>query len=61
MQTQFSSLRSLLESGIPTLRNRVGGHGQGEKTITAEDHLARFALNMTGSNIIFLVEQSGIK
>jgi hypothetical protein len=61
LQTQFSSLRSLLESGVPTVRNRVGGHGQGQSKIDVDDHLVRYALNLTGSNIIFLVEQSGIK
>ena len=28
LQTQFSSVRGLLESGIPTVRNKKGGHGQ---------------------------------
>lgn len=27
--SQFSSIRSLLESGVPTVRNKNGGHGQG--------------------------------
>jgi hypothetical protein len=25
-QNQFTSLKSLLESGIPTIRNKLGGH-----------------------------------
>lgn len=61
MQTQITSLKSLLESGVPTIRNKVGGHGQGQQSITVDDYLTRYALNLTGSNIIFLVEQSGIK
>ena len=28
-QNQFTSLQNLLESGIPTIRNKLGGHGQG--------------------------------
>ncbi|MGD6736182.1 STM4504/CBY_0614 family protein [Photobacterium leiognathi subsp. mandapamensis] len=31
LQNQFSSVRTLLESGIPTVRNKEGGHGQGQK------------------------------
>lgn len=29
LQNQFSSVRTLLESGTPTVRNKEGGHGQG--------------------------------
>ena len=61
MQSQFTSLKSALESGIPTLRNKLGGHGQGQTPQSASDEITRYALNLTASNIIFLVEQSGIK
>ena len=61
MQSQFNSLQNLIESGIPTIRNKVGGHGQGQTAINADDELTRYAMNLTGANIIFLVEQSGIK
>lgn len=58
LQTQFTSLKAVLESGIPTIRNKVGGHGQGIEKKDADDQLVRYALNLTGSNIILLVEQS---
>jgi len=29
----FSGLRAVLESGVPTVRNRLGGHGQGTEEI----------------------------
>lgn len=57
-QSEFNSLKSLLSSGIPTIRNKVGGHGQGPVLQTVDDRIARYGLNLTGSNIIFLVEQS---
>lgn len=60
LQTQMNSFRSLLQSGIPTIRNRVGGHGQGATTISADDETTRYALNLTGSNIIYLIELSNI-
>lgn len=58
LQSQLTSLRSLIESGVPTIRNRVGGHGQGEAPINAEDHLASYMLHLTASNIVFFIECS---
>jgi len=59
-QNQFTSLTNLLESGVPTIRNRLGGHGQGQIPQKVDDDITRYGLNLTGSNIIFLVESSGI-
>ncbi|WP_222165413.1 STM4504/CBY_0614 family protein [Edaphocola aurantiacus] len=59
-QNQFTSLKNLLESGIPTIRNKLGGHGQGYIPQKVDDEMTRYALNLTGANIIFLIEQSGI-
>jgi hypothetical protein len=52
----FSSLRSMLESGIPTVRNRLGGHGQGAQVVEVPDHIVSYALHMTASTIVFLAE-----
>ena len=60
-QNQFTSLQNLLESGIPTIRNKLGGHGQGQIPQKVDDEMTRYGLNLTGTNIIFLVEQSEIK
>ncbi len=60
-QNQFTSLQNLLESGIPTIRNKLGGHGQGQIPQKVDDEMTRYALNLTGTNIIFLVEHSGLK
>lgn len=60
-QNQFTSLQNLLESGIPTIRNKLGGHGQGQTPQTVDDEMTRYGLNLTGTNIIFLIEQSKIK
>lgn len=59
-QGQFTSLQSLLECGIPTIRNKLGGHGQGQIPQKVDDEMTRYGLNLTGTNIIFLIEQSGI-
>lgn len=60
-QNQFTSLQNLLESGISTIRNKLGGHGQGQTPQKVDDEMTRYGLNLTSTNIIFLVEQSGLK
>lgn len=59
-QNQFASLRGLLESSIPTGRNKQSGHGQGSTPTTVPDHLAGYMLHMTASTLVFLTmaEQS---
>ncbi|MEH2051540.1 MAG: hypothetical protein V7K70_17740 [Nostoc sp.] len=56
LQTQFTSLRANLESGIPTLRNKNGGHGQGSQPLIVPQHFAAYQLHMTASTILFLLE-----
>lgn len=56
LESQFSSMRSLLESGIPTVRNKNGGHGQGAEPVAVPEYLARYALNLTATSVLFLVE-----
>lgn len=56
LDSQFSALRTLLESGVPTVRNKNGGHGQGAEPVTVPDYVARYALNLTATSILFLVE-----
>jgi len=55
-QSHFSSLRSCLESGVPTGRNKLSGHGQGNTPTVIPQHIASFMLHETGANIKLLVE-----
>lgn len=55
-QQNFTSLRSLLESSVPTGRNKLGGHGQGAFTTVVPDHLVAYMLHMTASALVFLGE-----
>lgn len=55
-QTHFTSLQQMLESSVPTARNKDSGHGQGVDIKTVPDHLAAYVLHMTASTIVFLVE-----
>lgn len=53
---QLTSLRTLFESGIPTVRNKEGGHGQGAERREVSEHLARYVLNMTATTILFFID-----
>ncbi|MBB4239244.1 hypothetical protein GGD57_005865 [Rhizobium esperanzae] len=55
-QNQFASLRGLLESSIPTGRNKQSGHGQGSTPTTVPDHLTAYMLHMTASTLVFLTK-----
>lgn len=50
-----SYLQSSLE-GLATLRNRIGGHGQGSQIRDVPYYLASYALHLSASNIVMLVE-----
>jgi hypothetical protein len=52
----FSSLRAMLESAVPTVRHRLGGHGQGSEIVDVPANLAAYTLHMTAATIVFLVE-----
>ena len=56
IQSHFSALRSTLESGVPTARNRQSGHGQGPKIVDIPEHIAGYVLNLTASNILLLAK-----
>lgn len=53
-QQQFSSLRSMLESSIPTGRNKLSGHGQGSTPVAVPNYLVAYMLHMTASTLVFL-------
>ena len=56
MQSHFSALKSTLESGLLTVRNRQSGHGQGSTQIIVPEYIAAYALHLTASNILLLVK-----
>jgi len=55
-QSHFSALRATLESGIPTARNIMAGHGNGTSHSEVPPHLAAYVLHMTASTLVFLIE-----
>ncbi|MBN1569251.1 MAG: hypothetical protein JXA73_15490 [Acidobacteria bacterium] len=52
----FSALRSILETGVPTARNKLGGHGQGTEVVEVPQHIVAYVLHQTASAIVFLAE-----
>lgn len=56
MQTHFSALKSILESGVPTIRNKTSGHGQGSSIKNLDDHYASYTLYTALANIKLLID-----
>ena len=54
MNTHINGIRITLESGLPTTRNRAGGHGQGPAVTPIPDAFVDYALNIAATNIAFL-------
>jgi hypothetical protein len=52
----FTAYIAMLKTGLPSVRNDAGGHGEGLATGAVTAQIARFALNLTASNILFLGE-----
>jgi hypothetical protein len=46
----------MLKAGLPAVRNDAGGHGEGLAASAVTAQIARFALNLTASNMLFLGE-----
>jgi hypothetical protein len=56
-QGHFSGLKNVLESAIPTPRNKQAGHGSGVNPIQdIPDELVSYVLHLTAATILFLTE-----
>lgn len=55
MNAHLTSIRTTLETGLPVVRNKVAGHGQGNQIITISDEYTDYALHLAAANILFLV------
>jgi hypothetical protein len=56
IQSHIGGVRAALESGIPTIRNRLSGHGQGVQVVEVPPHYASYMLHLTATTIQFLAE-----
>lgn len=50
-------LSEILLSGLPTVRNKKAGHGDGKDKKNVERSYASFAINLAGSNIVFILDR----
>ncbi|WP_339499544.1 STM4504/CBY_0614 family protein [Pseudomonas canadensis] len=53
-RSQLTSIQSLLSSGIPTLRNNLGGHGDGPTVVEVSQETVAYGLHLTAAAIVFL-------
>jgi Domain of unknown function (DUF7014)/AbiJ N-terminal domain 4 len=60
-QSHMSAIRSLLEGGVPTARNKLGGHGQGVQPTEVPDYIVSYVLHMTAAAIVFLANADEAK
>ncbi len=56
METHLGGLRNTLEAGLPTVRNKNSGHGQGAQVREVPGYFTGYALHLAATNIVFLVE-----
>lgn len=54
MQSSFAGLRTILESGVPTVRNKSAAHGTGAEPRNIPKYIAAFQLHQTAAAILLL-------
>jgi HEPN domain len=50
----FDAYVAMLKAGLPAVRNEAGGHGEGLMSAAVTAGIARFAINLTATNLVFL-------
>jgi len=56
MEQHLSNFQAALSSGVPTVRNNLGAHGQGEEIREVPRFYAEYMIHETAVNIVLLVE-----
>jgi hypothetical protein len=56
LQSHMTTIAAALESAIPTMRNKMSGHGQGAEPKTVPQFYAEYLLHETAVTIVFMVE-----
>ncbi|MBE6050993.1 MAG: hypothetical protein E7214_10175 [Clostridium sp.] len=52
----LTGLKTSLNSGLPTLRNKKAGHGQGDEVVYVPEQFVTYAINLAATNIVLLVD-----
>ena len=58
MQCHLGAVKGALESAVPTVRNKLGAHGQGQEPQPVAPFYAEYLLHETAACIVFLVDAS---
>lgn len=56
MSSHLTNLRTTLETGLPVVRNKVSGHGQGNQVVAIPNEFTDYALHLAATNILFLMQ-----
>lgn len=51
----MNNLEQVLSGGLPTVRNKEAGHGQGDEVKTVDNTLVEYAIHLSATNIVYLV------
>jgi hypothetical protein len=52
----FDAYVAMLKTGLPGVRNNAGGHGEEPRALPVPDYIAAYALHLTATNIVLVVE-----
>ncbi len=55
-QDQIMQVGKILECGVPTIRNKTAGHGQGSEVTEVPEHLVSYMIHLTATNLLFLAK-----
>jgi len=56
LEAHMNGIRTTIETGLPTVRNRTSAHGQGQEIVSLPDAYVDYAINLLATNIVFLVK-----
>ena len=51
----MNNLEQVLSGGLPTVRNKEAGHGQGDEIKRVDNFLVEYAIHLAATNIVYLV------
>lgn len=55
LQGHLAAVCSSIKSGLPTVRNKTAGHGQGAQPRTVPNEYVDYALHILSTNLVFLI------
>lgn len=56
LRTYLAGIRTTLEAGLPTVRNKMSAHGQGSQPVRVPDYIVAYALHAASASIVLLIQ-----